>query len=372
MTCEWFGECGSCRLPLEYDNQFKVKQARFFEALEGIALPEAQLFSSPAAHFRNRAEFRIWRENAGGIALAMYRQGGKGVLPISRCPITQRRFDEMLPELLAHLADSPLVEAKLFELDFLSSSDGRDMVLTLIYHRPLPEGWHAAAEALAERFGVSVIGRAKRVKEVIGRDWIEERVDLEDRTWCYKQVEGGFTQPNGAINRAMIGWVLDQAQPGGDLLELYCGNGNFTLPLSTRFKKTVAIEINKTALAAARENAERNGVAERIFFARMGAEEFARAMAKERRFNRLRDLDLETLSFEAAFVDPPRSGLDETSLALVAQMERIYYISCSPESLARDLRALAATHRVRALALFDQFPYTYHLESGVVLERIAS
>jgi tRNA (uracil-5-)-methyltransferase len=359
-------------LPLEYENQFQTKQTRFYEAMAGVKLPEPWLLRSPKAHFRNRAEFRIWRENAGGIALAMHKVDGKGMLPISRCPITHARFDAMLPELLAHLADSPLVESKLFELDFLSSTDGEDMVLTLIYHRPLPEGWHEAATQLSDRFNLSVIGRAKKTKVVIGRDWVKESLEADARLWHYKQVEGGFTQPNGTINRAMIEWVLSQAPSGGDLLELYCGNGNFTLPLSTRFNRTVAIEINKTALAAARENAVENGVADRIFFARMGAEEFARAMAKERSFNRLRDLDLESLDFEAAFVDPPRGGLDETSLALISGMDRIYYVSCNPESLARDLRTLSDTHQVAALALFDQFPYTYHLESGVVLERVAS
>ncbi|MGE4296338.1 MAG: methyltransferase domain-containing protein, partial [Campylobacterales bacterium] len=237
------------------------------------------------------------------------------------------------------------------------------------YHKPMAEGWDEAATAFCERFNVSLIGRSKGVKKVVGRDYVTETVEIEGRLWTYKQIEGSFTQPNGYANRAMIGWALKHTpKTGGDFLELYCGNGNFTLPLSTRFGRAVAIEISKSSLAAARENAEKNGV-DNIFFARMGAEEFAQAIAKVRPFNRLSDLDLDSLNFQAALVDPPRAGLDPDSLALASQMPKMIYVSCNPETLARDLRLLENTHRVKALALFDQFPYTPHLESAVVLER---
>ena len=80
----------------------------------------------------------------------------------------------------------------------------------------------------------------------------------------------------------------------------------------------------------------------------------------------------ETLAFDALdtlFVDPPRAGLDATCVELARRFATVVYVSCNPETLARDVALLAATHDVSRLAAFDQFPYTHHLEAGVVLER---
>lgn len=369
MTCEWFGVCGGCRLPLSYNDQLSTKKAIYFETLAGLSLPEPEIFTSPESHFRNRGEFRVWHEESGGLALAMYKPHGKGVLSVSRCPVTHRRFDAHIQEMLNFMTDSPLSAGRLFQLDYLANTDGSEMVMTLIYHKPMAEGWDEAASEFCERFGVSLIGRSKGIKKIVGQDYVTERVEALGRTWRYKQIEGSFTQPNGYANRAMINWALKHTpQTKGDFLELYCGNGNFTLPLSTRFEQTVAIEISKSSLAAAGENAAANGI-ENIFFARMGAEEFAQAFDRVRPFNRLSDLDLDSLNFQAALVDPPRAGLDPDSLALAGRMPKMIYVSCNPKTLARDLRLLEKTHTVKALALFDQFPYTPHLESAVVLER---
>ena len=101
-----------------------------------------------------------------------------------------------------------------------------------IYHRLLDENWAAAARELAEKLGVQLIGRSRNQKIVIGRDWLLEGFELNGRALRYQQVEGSFTQPNGRVNRQMLGWACSQAAGlGGDLLELYCGNGNFTVCL---------------------------------------------------------------------------------------------------------------------------------------------
>ena len=80
-------------------------------------------------------------------------------------------------------------------------------------------------------------------------------------------------------------------------------------------------------------------------------------------------IDLAAYDFDTVFVDPPRAGIDAATLALIARYPRILYISCNPETLAANLHTLSQTHRIRACALFDQFPFTPHIESGVVLVR---
>ena len=99
----------------------------------------------------------------------------------------------------------------------------------------------------------------------------------------------------------------------------------------------------------------------------MSAEEFTQAMQGVRDFNRLKGIDLKAYNCETIFVDPPRSGLDEQTLKMVQQYPHILYISCNPETLCENLSVLSDTHAISRVALFDQFPYTHHMESGVLL-----
>src|SRR5471030_2550409 len=89
-----------------------------------------------------------------------------------------------------------------------------------------------------------------------------------------------------------------------------------------------------------------------------------------REFRRLQNVDLSGYECNTIFVDPPRSGLDDETVKMVQGYDRILYISCNPETLCANLETLSQTHRVTRLALFDQFPYTHHMESGVLLEKI--
>ena len=167
----------------------------------------------------------------------------------------------------------------------------------------------------------------------------------------------------------MLGWayeVLGERQD--DLLELYCGNGNFTLPLATRVRKVLATEISKSSVNAALANLEGNGV-DNVCLVRLSAEELTEALNEVRPFRRLAGIDLKSYEFGSVFVDPPRAGMDEGTCELTRRFDRILYISCNPETLAANIAQLSDTHKVSRCALFDQFPYTHHMESGVLLER---
>ncbi|HBC23926.1 MAG TPA: tRNA (uridine(54)-C5)-methyltransferase TrmA, partial [Pseudomonas sp.] len=153
-----------------------------------------------------------------------------------------------------------------------------------------------------------------------------------------------------------------------DLLELYCGNGNFTLPLATRVRRVLATEISKTSVNAALANIEDNGL-DNIELVRLSAEELTQALNEVRPFRRLAGIDLKSYDFGSVFVDPPRAGMDPDTCELTRRFERILYISCNPETLAQNIAQLADTHRIERCALFDQFPYTHHMEAGVLLVR---
>ena len=102
---------------------------------------------------------------------------------------------------------------------------------------------------------------------------------------------------------------------------------------------------------------------------RMSSEEFTQALNNERPFRRLAEIDLDSYKFSTIFVDPPRAGLDAETEKLVSRFDQILYISCNPETLANNLRQISQTHDIQSVAVFDQFPWTDHLESGVLLQR---
>ena len=101
----------------------------------------------------------------------------------------------------------------------------------------------------------------------------------------------------------------------------------------------------------------------------MSSEEFTQALNNERPFRRLAEIDLDSYKFSTIFVDPPRAGLDAETEKLVSRFDQILYISCNPETLANNLRQISQTHDIQSVAVFDQFPWTDHLESGVLLQR---
>ncbi len=299
----------------------------------------------------------------------MFEQGDKHkAILIDDFPIASRRINELMPQLKAAWQASEVLSFKLFQVEFLTTLSG-DALITLAYHRPLDEAWQAEAEQLAAGLGVSLVGRSKGKRIVIGRDYVEEQLVVAGLSFRYRQPEGAFTQPNGEVCQKMLNWAYEAlGERDDDLLELYCGNGNFTLPLATRVRRVLATEISKTSVNAALANIEDNGI-DNIELVRLSAEELTQALNEVRPFRRLAGIDLKSYDFGSVFVDPPRAGMDPDTCELTRRFERILYISCNPETLAQNIAQLADTHRIERCALFDQFPYTHHMEAGVLLVR---
>lgn len=366
MYCKYFGKCGSCKLyDLTYDEQIIQKKNFIKDLFVDDIKEDFEFFLSKDVHYRNRAEFRIWHEG-NEIYYGMHKLDSKGILKIDNCPKVDENIFSLMDELKNYLQNSDELSHKLYAIEFLSSVDS--ILVTLIYHRAIDENWKKEAIKLENKFGVYVIGRARKIKEVISQDYIIESLNIEGKKYLYKVIEGGFSQPNRGINEKMIEWACDNVKDAKDLLELYCGHGNFTLPLSSKFEKVLATEISKTSIKSALYNCKLNGI-DNIEFLRMSADDLTSAIKKEREFNRLKQIDLDSYNFSHVFVDPPRAGIDEQSLKFISQFENIIYISCNPETLKRDLEILKKEFIVVNFAIFDQFPYTNHIESGVVLKK---
>ena len=129
---------------------------------------------------------------------------------------------------------------------------------------------------------------ASKQKICLEQDFVDEVLPVKGRNYVYRQVENSFTQPNAAVNCKMLEWAIDCTQSSqGDLLELYCGNGNFSIALAQNFRKVLATEIAKPSVAAAQFNIAENSI-DNLQIIRMSAEEFTQAMNGVREFNRLK------------------------------------------------------------------------------------
>jgi tRNA (uracil-5-)-methyltransferase len=346
------------------EEKFTSVRKLFSDLYEG----DFDLVPSQTTGFRMRAEFKVWHEG-DDLYYVMYKKGEpKKPYRIDEFLIADQQIQDLMPAVLDAVINNTVLRKKLFQVEFLTTLSGQKLV-TLIYHRQLDEAWEAEAKQLETTLGAMVIGRARKQHLVMTQDFVEEELSIFDQTFSYKQIEGGFTQPNAKVNEQMIMWACDRAKSTeGDLLELYCGNGNFTLPLSKFANKVLATEISKTSVRAAEYNIEKNGC-ENIRVARLSSEEFTEVSNKTKETRRLPQEELATYEFTSVFVDPPRAGLDDGTRALVSQYEHIIYISCNPETLQRDLTELSATHTIERMAMFDQFPYTDHAECGAFLKR---
>lgn len=374
MTCEYFGLCASCTLfDKTYIEQLNYKIEREKERFSTLTNIDFDTIKSSPKNFRNRAEFRVWweKDESNEKDILSYAMNGfnKEIIKIDSCSIVSKPISTLMPKLLEELQSDMVLSFRLFAIEFLSSTTN-DILVTLIYHKKLENSWENLARKLEEKFSIKIIGRSKKQKIVLSKNYIEDFLNIDNQTFNFHYEENGFTQPNSEVNIKMIEWVLSSIEKqSSDLCELYCGGGNFTIPLSKKFNKVIATEISKTSIKSALKNCELNNISN-IEFVRMSAEELTEALNKVRAFNRLKKINLDNYNFSTLFLDPPRSGLDDTTRNLAKDFENIIYISCNPETLFRDLQELVKTHNILKFALFDQFAYTNHIECGVILNKI--
>jgi tRNA (uracil-5-)-methyltransferase len=356
--------------PHRYDELLEEKARAVNALLAHLNPPAPTVFRSAPTGYRMRAEFRIWHDGEE-LDYVMFRPGMREhPVRITDFPVACERIQSLMPTLRALLRANPALRHKLFQAEFLSSVAG-DTLVTLVYHRHLDENWQQQAEVLAAALDIAIVGRSRKQKRVVRSDYINEVLRIHQHDYHYRQYEQAFTQPNAGVNTCMIEWSCDHATAlGGDLLELYCGNGNFTLPLSRHFGQVIATELAKSSIRAARENIAANAI-DNVQVVRLAAEEVSQAVNGLREFRRLAELPqpLADYDLHTVFVDPPRAGLDQQTLEMASNFDNILYISCNPVTLAANLETLDHTHRITAFAQFDQFPYTSHMECGMLLQR---
>ena len=355
-----------------YEADLEIKRLKLKDLFKDYTKLEIEVFASAPSHYRMRSEFRVWHEGED-LYYYMFDKSTDQKIRTEQFLPASLLINQMMEALMVELRPNQILRHKLFQVDFLSTLSG-EILVTLLYHRQLNNDWITEAKLLKERlstkFKVNLVGRARKQKIDLDHDFVIEELNVHGKKLIYKQIENSFTQPNAGVATKMLEWAIDVTKnSSGDLLELYCGNGNFSIALAPNFRKVLATELAGPSVEAAQYNIEVNGI-DNLQIVRMSAEDFTDAMAGKREYYRLKGIDLKSYECNTIFVDPPRAGLDENTVKLVSNYNHILYISCNPHTLIENMVTLSKTHKVKRIALFDQFPYTDHMESGVLLEKL--
>ncbi|MCI6988067.1 MAG: tRNA (uridine(54)-C5)-methyltransferase TrmA [Campylobacter sp.] len=374
LECEYFGKCASCTLSGDFDEQreYKISQikGKFKEFYDG----EFEFFGSPLEFYRNRAEFGLFRDGEN-LSYTMNGMDEK-YLKISQCKKVQKEIFEFMPGLLESLNSFDILKHKIFGVEFLNATNSLSVVL--LYHQNIEKIRDELAnlrEILQEKyqkdnFTINLVARSRGKKLVFGSENLRSDMEILGRKFSLEFGISAFLQPNSGVNTKMISWVKSHIFGPKDLLEMYCGHGNFTIPLVDKFRAVLATEISKESIKNAKINCQINGV-NNIKFARISSDELMSAFAGIREFRRLmaENIKLDEYDFSHILVDPPRAGLEKSVINFIKNYENIIYISCNPTTLKENLGELCKTHKVLKFAIFDQFPNTFHTECGVILKK---
>ena len=333
------------------------KLSKFCNELSNHTDIKPEIYLSPATGYRARAEFGFSKNYFTMVS-------HKHKIYMDQSSIPHPSIQQLMPNLLSKINKSEIIKKKLFQVNFRTS--GTKVLATLIYHKPLEEEWIQAAKAVQDSLAnISIIGRSKKQKVIIGEEDLELLCNYANSSFKILQNDSVFFQPNFYLYSLMISFITKQLEDPRDLLELYCGCGGFTLPLASKFNKVFATENNRHSIRLLKESIKLNNLSN-IQTARLSDDETASALANERPFRRLENIDMQSYEFSHILVDPPRAGLSTETIKLSKQFKNMIYISCNPETFLRDM--VKVNRKIESIGIFDQFANTQHLEVVALLK----
>ena len=365
--CPVFGVCGGCDWQfLPYDRQLWWKGEIFAELLwrnarlgRDVILP---IVPAPEQYgYRARIQLKV-RYAKGAIQMGFYRSGSHYVVNIpDHCPLAHSAINKALPE-IRQMLEALSEPDKIPQVDLVTGEDGRT-VATVHYigsrHDDLRRTIRDVFQAVANVHGILVqSGRKNTLEPVCGSQSLVYGVAAEREEVSLTFSAGGFSQVNYAVNRLLVALTLEETDPGGrqNILDLYCGNGNFSIPLARKCGAVLGIEDNSGSVRDALRNASHYGLHSAEFRQGDAVEAVQRLIAQRRHFDLI-------------ILDPPRVGA-QGLMKLLPELRpaTLIYVSCDPATLARDLSILQKNgYLVTKTRPVDMFPQTYHMESITVL-----
>ncbi len=363
--CPHFGTCGGCVLQhLDVDRQILAKQRVLEDNLQriGHVTPGALLppLVDHAWHYRRKGRFSVRRVEKKDKTLVGFRERDpRFVADLSVCYTAIEAVGSRI-EALSALVESMDGRRDIPQIEFIAGDE--TVALVFRHLQPLSAGDQAALVAFAQAQGFAVFLQPGGVDSVHPLWPLDPPLSFRLAPWdielAFRPLD--FIQVNAGLNEKMIARTFEllEPQPDDRVLDLFCGLGNFTLPLARLAREVVGVEGDAGLVARARDNATRNALGNVQFHAADLAQDLAGHAWMRAGFDRL-------------LLDPPRSGADVVLKQLPLKgLRRIVYVSCHPASLARDAGYLVNGRgwKLRAAGVMDMFPHTAHVESIAVFE----
>jgi 23S rRNA (uracil1939-C5)-methyltransferase len=365
--CQHFGVCGGCVLQhLEADQQLQFKQRQLFESLAriGQVKPERVLepLSAHAWNYRRRARLAArWVPKKNRTVVGFRERATTYITDIKRCEILTQPLDALV-EPLSTLLSALSVRARVPQIEAAVADNGVALVIRVLDEITAAD--RELLDAFEREHQVTLYlqpGGYDTVAPLNGLQApLEYRLPQFDVALQFQPTD--FIQVNGPLNRLMVARAIDllAPQPGERVLDLFCGLGNFSLPVARRGAHVTAVEGEAGLVQRARENAARNGlVAMDFHVANLAEPSIADSVWAKQRYDRV-------------LIDPPRAGAREV-LPVIAKSgaHTVVYVSCHPGSLARDAGILVNEYgfKAEAAGVMDMFPHTAHVESIMLFRR---
>lgn len=363
--CRHFGVCGGCTLQhLDSAAQLAIKEQQLRDTLARVGRVEPRTWLEPLQgpqwHYRRRARLGARYVQARGRSMVGFRERySSRVAELQRCEVLAPPVDALIAPLGALLSELSIRE-RVPQVEVAIAETAVVLVIRVL-----------EAPSEADRMRLLEFGHAHGVQLYLqtgGLDTVRPlgsspaalEYSLPEFAVRMRFEPSDFIQVNAELNRALVARVVELLGAGeqSQVLDLFCGLGNFTLPLARRTAQVVGVEGEAALVGRARDNATLNGLGNVEFYsADLAAADLASAPWARR-------------DFSHALLDPPRLGAREVLPVLASlNLQRLLYVSCHPGSLARDLGLLVHEYNFELLAagVADMFPQTSHVESLALL-----
>lgn len=365
--CPHYDACGGCQLQhVAPATQLGLKQQALIQQLHhwGKVTPRQILpaVSGGDRDYRVRARLGVWYENDGRVSLGFRQQNSKTIAAITNCLVLVPELNALISPLhhwLEHLRSAKAIT----HIELVRGNDKAVVILRHIkkladqdLHELTTLSQHYSCEVLLEPNG------NQGLTDLAGKP-VDPRLEYSVATLPLAYHPQDFTQVNPRVNEQMVtqAQALLNLQPQDRVLDLFCGIGNFTLPIATACREVVGVEAIEPMVMRGRENASRLGITNAKFIAANLAD------MTHTQWQQLAGED----GIDAILLDPPRDGAKEVVTTIKHWVQagqlspkRIVYVSCNPATLARDAAILAeAGYQLDAAGILDMFPHTSHVES---------
>ena len=377
-TCPYAKKCGGCQYQdMDYAAQLKKKQKEMNKLLKDFGKPEQIIGMKDPLHYRNKVHAVFGRTRRGEIISGTYETGTHKIVNIDECMIEDEISQSIIRTIRGLIRSFKI---KTYDEDTgygllrhvlvrRGFATGQVMVVLVLSSPILPSKNNFVKALRKEHPEITTVVlniNDKKTSMVLGeRDIVLYGKGYIEDTLCgctFRISPQSFYQINPVQTERLYQTAIDYAELTGKerVIDAYCGIGTIGMVASKKAREVIGVELNRNAVKDARINAKLNQI-KNITFYEGDAGKFMVSMAEEGE------------KADVVFMDPPRSGSDEAFLSSVIKLapKRIVYVSCGPDTLARDLKYLTGHgYKVKKIQPVDMFGYTVHVESVVLMSKV--